>query len=129
MVSDAWGVDDGYWDALGDWHDTSTETREALRAVMGEPAPSRHVRVVHLGEQAALDAPGQLTLEDGSELALEATLPPDLPIGYHDFRPAGDDDALPTRLIVTPGRCHLPDDLHTWALTIQLHACRSERSW
>ena len=133
MVSDAWGVDDGYWDALGDWHETSAETAGALRAVMGEPAPSREVRVVHVGEEAPLDAPGELTLEDGTQLAVSTALPPDLPVGYHDLRPSGDGDrdgdGLPTRLIVTPGRCHLPPDLHTWALTIQLHACRSERSW
>jgi 4-alpha-glucanotransferase len=129
MVSDAWGVDDGYWDALGEWHETSAETAGALRAVMGEPSPTREVRVVHVGEEAPLDAPGQLTLEDGTELAVSGALPPDLPIGYHDLRPVADSDGLPTRLIVTPGRCHLPPDLHTWALSVQLHSCRSERSW
>ena len=148
MVSDAWGVDDGYWDALGGWHETSAETAAALREAMGSlagaaepgPTPEHPLRVVHLGEAAPIDAPGDLTLEDGTELRVAGTLPDDLPIGYHTLRPLappegsvegseGSGDALPTRLIVSPGRCHLPDDLHSWLLTVQLHSCRSERSW
>jgi 4-alpha-glucanotransferase len=86
--------------------------------------------VVRAGEKLALDGAGarDLVLEDGTELKVEGELPPDLPIGYHDLAPL-DDDGLPTRLIVTPGRCHLPADLRTWALSVQLHACRSEHSW
>ncbi|HEY8547262.1 MAG TPA: 4-alpha-glucanotransferase, partial [Acidimicrobiales bacterium] len=141
MVSDAWGVDDGYWDAAGEWHDTSAETAAALRRAMGspdgnpEPGPDlQHpLRVVHLGEAAPVDAPAELTLEDGTEVPVADRLPPDLPIGYHTLRPRdgepGDPGWLPTRLIVSPGRCHLPDDLHSWVLTVQLHSCRSERSW
>lgn len=135
MVSDAWGVDDGYWDALGDWHETSAETAAALRATMGAtegveaPEPLHPLRVTHLGERAPVDGPGELTLEDGTQIEVEVELPPDLPIGYHTFRPRSDEDVDATRLIVSPGRCHLPDDLHSWVLTVQLHSCRSERSW
>jgi len=144
VASDAWGVDDGYWDALGGWHETSAETAAALREVMGspdgaaDPGPSlQHpLRIVQVGEAAPLelDGPGDLTLEDGTELRVEGSLPPDLPIGYHTLRPLGsgegDDGGAPsTRLIVTPGRCHLPPDLHSWVLTVQLHSCRSDRSW
>jgi 4-alpha-glucanotransferase len=141
MVSDAWGVDDGYWDAGGGWHETSAETARALRIAMGsddggaDPGPpAEHpLRVTHLGEAAPVDAPADLTLEDGTELAVEGTLPPDLPIGYHTLRPRdgapGDPGWRPTRLVVSPGRCHLPDDLHSWVLTVQLHSCRSDRSW
>ena len=135
MVSDAWGVDDGYWDALGQWHETSAETAAALRSTMGAtegveaPEPRHPLRVTHLGERAPVDSPGELTLEDGTQIEVEVELPADLPIGYHTFRPRSDEDLDATRLIVSPGRCHLPDDLHSWVLTVQLHSCRSERSW
>jgi 4-alpha-glucanotransferase len=140
MATDPWGIDEGYWDAGGTWHPTTAEHAARLRAAMGaspegsgESAPppaTRLVRVVRAGEKVALDSAGarDLVLEDGTELHVEGELPPDLPIGYHDLAPL-DDDGLPTRLIVTPGRCHLPADLRTWALSVQLHACRSEHSW
>ena len=49
-----------------------------------------------------------------------APCPPTCPIGYHDLHPL--DGGPTTRLIVSPGRCHLPDDLRTWMLTVQLPA-------
>ncbi|MGH9216130.1 MAG: 4-alpha-glucanotransferase, partial [Acidimicrobiales bacterium] len=45
----------------------------------------------------------------------------------HELRPL--DGGAATRLIVTPGRCHLPDELRTWLLTVQLPGCRSAGSW
>jgi hypothetical protein len=39
MATDVWGIDDGYEDALGEWHDTPATTRSALLAAMGvDPA-------------------------------------------------------------------------------------------
>jgi 4-alpha-glucanotransferase len=133
MGTDAWGLDDGYDDIYGRWHPTSPETAAALHEAMGAgpgidgPPAGRHVWVVRAGSAPPLHSPCHLTLEDGSDLALTDGLPPDLPIGYHDLQP--DDGGLPTRVIVTPGRCHLPDDLRTWVLTVQLPACRSGASW
>jgi len=157
VTSDVWGVDDGYWDALGEWHATSEATAAALRRAMGAPPedsvdaedaedsadaevggaevggaepPVKHrLRVVHLGEAARVDGPGELRLEDGTTLRVTDALPPDLPLGYHQLRLDTDGDVPPLRLVLTPGRCHLPDDLHTWLLSVQLHSCRSERSW
>ena len=51
---------------------------------------------------------------------------PALPLGYHDLRRDGGTGT--TRLIVSPGRCHLSDDLHTWGLAVQLYAARSTAS-
>ncbi len=132
MATDAWGIDDGYWDASGRWHTTSPETVAALRGAMGGGAadgpPERPAAwVVHAGRAEPLLGPCELALEDGSELRAEAELPRDLPIGYHELRPL--DGGPATRLIVTPGRCHLPDGLRAWLFTVQLPACRSATSW
>jgi 4-alpha-glucanotransferase len=157
MTTDPWGVDEGYWDAGGTWRPTSATTAAGLRAAMGCtvglgeggepgcPPTTRDVRVVQQGEvdqldrldllreEAELDGPAELLLEDGTELKIDGKLPPDLPIGYHDLvlrtGTGGSEREIRIRLIVTPGRCHLPADLRSWALTVQLHACRSERSW
>jgi 4-alpha-glucanotransferase len=133
MATDPWGIDDGYWDAAGEWHETSPETVAALRRAMGGgeaadmPPEGPAVWVVHAGRAETLLGPCELALEDGSEMRAEGELPPDLPIGYHDLRPL--DGGAATRLIVTPGRCHLPGQLRTWLLTVQLPGCRSAGSW
>src|SRR5919106_4294231 len=35
----------------------------------------------------------------------------------------------PIRLIVSPGACYLPNDLHIWGWSAQLYALRSSKSW
>ncbi|MFP5328095.1 MAG: 4-alpha-glucanotransferase, partial [Acidimicrobiia bacterium] len=40
-----------------------------------------------------------------------------------------DPDGKTTRVIVTPGDCHLPSDLSTWGWAVQLYAARSRESW
>ena len=133
MATDPWGVDDGYWDKWGTWHATDPATRARLHAAMGAaadqqaPTAGREVWVVRAGTEPPLGSPCELRLEDGSQLRAEGRLPPDLPIGYHDLQPFSGGPA--TRLIVTPGRCHLPAGLRRWVLAVQLHACRSARSW
>jgi 4-alpha-glucanotransferase len=137
MATDPWGIDDGYFDVGGQWHPTSPETRAALRAAMGAgrdgggdegpPAPERPLWVVQEGVAEPLWGPCELALEDGSAHRAEGALPPDLPIGYHELHPL--DGGPVTRLIVTPGRCTLPDDLRAWVLSVQLPACRSAESW
>ncbi len=66
-----------------------------------------------------------ITVEDGSQLGALASLPPDVPFGYHRVAaPQGEQ-----LLITGPGRCHLPPGLRTWAWTVQLYAARSRGSW
>jgi 4-alpha-glucanotransferase len=133
MATDPWGLDDGYVDVHGSWHRTPNETAATLRAAMGAedgqeaPPAQRPLWIVRAGTTEPLLAPCDLTLEDGTELPSVTALPPDLPLGYHDLRPH--DGGPTTRLIVTPGRCHLPDDLRAWVLAVQLHTCRSTESW
>ncbi len=134
MATDAWGIEDGYWDVAGRWHATPEETRQILRAAMGghvdveDPPPrSRPVWFVRYGAAEAIERPAELVLEDGTELRAFSALPPDLPLGYHDLHPS--DGGPTTRLIIVPDRCHLPADLRTWGWTVQLYAARSRLSW
>jgi 4-alpha-glucanotransferase len=134
MGADAWGIEDGYHDVGGQWHDTAEPARRALRVAPGgladlaDPPPrSRPVWFVRHGTGPPLQRPAQLDLEDGTVLHAHDALPPDLPLGYHDLQP--DDGGPTTRLIVVPDRCHLPEGLKTWAWTAQLYAARSTASW
>lgn len=134
MAPDAWGIDDGYWDIAGGWHETAEPTRRALRVAMGglgdvaDPPPAtRPVWFVRHGQPAPIERPAELVLEDGTRLQATNLLPPDLPLGYHDLLP--NDGGPTTRLIVTPPRCALPEGLRTWGWSAQLYAARSSRSW
>ena len=97
-----------------------------MRAQEGSRPPAAKVRVVQLGRSTGLRGPGELHLEDGRSIPVDRATPAGLPLGYHDFRPSRGE---PTRLIVTPGRCYLPDDLRWWGWAAQLYALRSEKSW
>lgn len=131
---DAWGIENGYRDVRGEWHDTSDRTRLALRVAMGgladveDPPPSmRPVWFVREHEGPAIQRPAILVLEDGTEVHATSHVPRDLPIGYHDLRP--DDGGPTTRLIVTPARCHLDESMRAWGWVTQLYATRSRDSW
>jgi len=125
-----WGIHPGYHDYAGRWHEPPPSTIEAFLAAMGGhdggppsgpvilAAPGRPLR--HLG-------PGQLTLEDGATVAVDGAIPFDLPMGYHRYNPASGGPAVP--VIVSPGRCWLPDDLRAWGWAIQLYGARSRSSW
>jgi 4-alpha-glucanotransferase len=127
MTTDAWGITDGFHDLDGDWHETSDETRAALRAVMGEAMAAPSARVVREGAADEIDGAAELTLEDGAVLHVTDRLPSDLPLGYHRLR--RERDARETRLIVAPHRCHLPDGLKLWGWAAQIYAARSRESW
>ena len=128
--TDPWGIDDGYHDALGEWRETSLATHRTIVAAMGgdpdAPPPAESpVRVIREGETGTHHARGDLALEDGRVISADGTLPPDLPLGYHELRT----DEGPRRIIVVPPRSHLPDDLRIWGWAAQLYATRSKESW
>ena len=127
----AWGVDDGYWDASGRWQDVPPDSLEAITSSIGvdgeAPPPGPPLWFVRAGHVEFLLGPADLVLEDGATIRGVEALPRDLPPGYHDLVPL--DGGPTTRLIVTPGRCHLQHDLRTWGWAVQLYAARSQDSW
>ena len=129
-MTDAWGIADGYEDALGVWHTASDTTRAELRAAMGTgdgDASGAVVRVLRPGDDRSLAAPARLTLENGAVLDVRGALPADIPFGYHDLQSL--DGGSVVRLIVSPGRCPLPPGLREWGWAAQLYATRSSESW
>jgi 4-alpha-glucanotransferase len=95
---------------------------DAYRAPQGR----REVCIVPAGTAAPWHDRGQLVLEDGTPLGIDDTLPPDLPLGYHDFY--FDRGAGKMRLIVAPWECALPGG-NRWGWAAQLYSTRSRRSW
>jgi 4-alpha-glucanotransferase len=130
--TDAWGIDRGYFDIAGTWWETRADTRRALLEAMGAdpdspaPPPEARVHVVRAGQPSGLSGPGELALEDGATFSVETALPEDLPFGYHEWRPHGQE---PVRLIVSPGQCHLDEGRRQWGWAVQLYALRSAASW
>ena len=127
--TDRWSIADGYEDALGVWRPLSAGTRSAIRAAMhaeGDGPPPARVMVIRAGERRPVRGPARVTLEDGASLEIHGTLPADLPLGYHSLSTRN--DAEPTRLIVTPPRCPLPER-RGWGWAAQLYATRSTASW
>ena len=123
----AWGVDGGYHDGAGRWHPSPPQTVDAVLAALGagdQPPPAPSAIVARPGEQIA-QTTVEITTEDGRTLTCEGVLPGDFPLGYHRLHRAGHEQSL----IVCPPRCHLPADLHTWGLAVQLYAARSRSSW
>lgn len=133
MHADDWGVDDGYFDVGGTWHPTPEDLRGELHTAMGAathpegPPAAPPLWIVRQGEAPTLQGPAALVLEDATGIRAEHHLPPDLPLGYHELHPL--DGGPVTRLIVTPGRGHLPDGLRAWAWSVQVYGLRSARSW
>jgi 4-alpha-glucanotransferase len=125
-----WGVAPGYLDVDDQWHDTPPATMRSILAAMGadaeHPPAGPAIWIVREGERIDLGGRWELHTEDGGSERVAGSMPaPGL--GYH--RLYREDDGHGVRLIVTPGRCHLPADLHTWGWAAQLYATRSERSW
>lgn len=116
----------------GNWHDTPPATIAALAELMGadtERPPGMGadspVKVVTAGAQVDLDGTWELTTEQGDRLSGKGRLPIDLPLGYHGLAHG----THKIRLIVSPGRCHLPAARRTWGWAAQLYAARSASSW
>ena len=128
---DAWGIEAGYHDVAGAWHEASPDAvaaaLEAMGAGPGPGPPPAPVWVVPEGRPVQADGAWRLHLENGARLEGAGELPSSLPLGYHDLERDGAE--APVRLIVTPPRCHLPSRLRTWGWAAQLYSVRSAGSW
>ena len=126
-TTDAWGIDATWLDAADEEHTVRPETIEALRAAIGAPPPDLEDRapiVARPGDALEIDE-AEITCEDGSVRSIDGELPDDFPLGYHRLRTP---DGRERRLIVSPGRCWLPDG-RAWGWAVQLYATRSRASW
>lgn len=124
MDAAAWGIEPGYHDYRGTWVETRPETAAALLDAMGadaeQPPDAPSLRFAKPGAHVG---GAHVEFEDGTRIDLhDGRLPPDAPIGYHTLDGG-------TRLVVSPGRCLLPDGLRTWGWAVQLYAARSAQSW
>lgn len=131
----AWGVTPGYEDVDQVWHDAPPATVAAVLEAMGADGPQppgvgsdNPVWVVRAGERVRAEGPWSLTREDGAVVRGADALPADVPLGYHDLVLHADADRC-VRLIVSPGRCHLPAGLRAWGFALQLYSLRSSDSW
>lgn len=89
------------------------------------PPQAHQARVLRPGAHFEPGGAWELQLESGDTLTGKGPLPLDLPLGYHRLLHRNDG----IRLVVSPGRCHLPGAPRRWGWATQLYALRSERSW
>ena len=88
MSTDIWGIDNGYEDALGVWHQTPPTTHLALLASMGvDPSaqsapPAAPVQVLRPKQVTPLAGPAELTLEDGTLVVTDNYLKVRIPPGH-----------------------------------------------
>jgi 4-alpha-glucanotransferase len=115
-----------YLDSGGVEHAIPAATIERLgRALGSPPADAGDAGPIVARRGQPVPVTGRLLLEDGGSLEVDGVLPADCPLGYHTLtRPDGQQQ----RLIVGPGRCHLPGG-RAWGWTVQLYATRSSLSW
>lgn len=128
---DAWGIEHSYLDGGGERRQTTVEIRQKLSDAMqtgGREQPAEPgVLFVEPGDSVAISRPADLTLEDGTELHIHASLPPDLPLGYHTLRDAASGNQR--RVIVAPKRCFQRAGPPIWGWALQLYSLRSRNSW
>lgn len=126
-----WGIEPGYRAALGRWQGAPEASLRLVRRSMQRPRSGRpayvDVWVIDRGETRPIAEPSALHLEDGTTVPAGSYLSRDLPLGYHELE--DQKSGARTRLIITPGQCYLPDNLHTWGWAVQLYALRSKKSW
>jgi 4-alpha-glucanotransferase len=124
---DSWGVQPEWVDAHDRPHRAPDTTVEALRRAIGTPPADLAGRapvVTRPGRRLGLGTVA-IECEDGTRRTVDDVLPEDFPLGYHRLRAAG---GVVRRLIVSPGRCWLPDH-QQWGWSVQLYAARSRSSW
>jgi 4-alpha-glucanotransferase len=127
-TTDDWGIDATWQDALDEEHEVPESTIERLREVIGRPPADLADRapiVVRPGDALEV-AEGDVVCEDGELRHVAGVLPDDFPLGYHWLTTP---EGRRRRLIVSPGRCWLPEGHRAWGWAVQLYATRSRASW
>ncbi|MCV2491505.1 4-alpha-glucanotransferase [Geodermatophilus sp. YIM 151500] len=127
-TTDEWGIDATWLDAFDEQeHEVPAATIERLREVIGRPPADLEERapiVARPGDALEVER-AEVVCEDGEVRTVDGNLPDDFPLGYHRLRTA---DGPERRLIVSPGRCWLPEGRREWGWAVQLYATRSRVS-
>ena len=124
-VYDEWGIADGYHGVDGRWRYTPAATRDALRAVIGEPVPKSPLMFVGAGSSHALPGRHHLLLEGGADGGEVDAVLADVSIGYHQLTPI--DGRPSTTLIVAPDRCRAAP--RGWGVAAQIYSLWRPDSW
>lgn len=127
-----WGIEPGYHDVDGNWHEAPEHAvghvLQSMGAAVGRETPGPpSTWVVRRSDVGMIELPlGELHLEDGTSVTIGATGHPpiDVPLGYHEIVAA---DGWRTLLVVTPGLCPVPH-AKSWGWALQLYALRSARA-
>jgi 4-alpha-glucanotransferase len=127
-TTDAWGIDASWLDVSDDEHPVSDTTIERLREVIGSPPDDlvHRVPIVARGGDPLEIDQAEVTCEDGTTRQIDGEVPEDFPLGYHRLRTP---DGRERRLIVSPGRCWLPEGWRGWGWAVQLYSTRGRDSW
>jgi len=123
-TTDEWGIDATWLDAQDEQHEVARATLDTLREVIGKPPADLDERapiVARPGDALEVDE-ADVVCEDGERRHIDGELPADFPLGYHWLQTAG---GTRRRLIVSPGRCWLPEGYRAWGWAVQLYATRS----
>jgi 4-alpha-glucanotransferase len=125
---DRWGIQLRWTDANDQPQVVADTTVRSMREAIGEPPEDleAHAPVVtRPGRDLGL-GPVEVVCESGETRSVDGGLPADFPLGYHRVRTRQGHDRL---LVVSPGRCWLPEGRQAWGWTVQLYATRSRSSW
>jgi 4-alpha-glucanotransferase len=122
---DRHGLQQEWIDADDQPHRVDDAVLAQLREVIGDPPADLEQTapvVTRPGRSTGLR--GRVVCEDGSERDLDDVVPADLPLGYHRLTT---DDGTSRLLVVSPGRCFVPDE-QRWGFAVQLYAAWSRHS-
>jgi 4-alpha-glucanotransferase len=122
----AWGVQREYEDAGGARRVIADEDIRAVEASMLSHDPADAGPLFASRGRPLPQGAASIELEDGREVGAGPILDRTLPYGYHRLV---FDDGRRMPLIVSPGRCALPDGLRGWGWAVQLYAVRSGANW
>lgn len=124
-MADAWGIEHRFINSNDEPQRVPEETIERIRAALGDPQPAGGPLVSEVGSNVDLGS-GEVVLEDGGSMGAREAGRGQMPPGYHQLVDAA---GRTRRLIVSPGRCYLPEGLRAWGWVAQLYGMRSRDSW
>jgi 4-alpha-glucanotransferase len=124
---DPWGIHTSWVDAHDQIRQVDPAVIDRLREVIGTPPVDLELTAPIVTRPGRpLETGGEARCEDGSVRELTHSVPDDFPFGYHRLLQSSGHERP---LIVSPGRCWLPEGWRAWGWTVQLYAARSRRSW